>query len=68
MYDKYDVSMLFDEINSLSELSLLRNDSLFHDQYFLQTTDTAIRKNYAHNFANIVIENLEDKTYCVNLN
>ena len=41
---------------------------------YYQTTDTAklpytaIRKTYAHNFANIVIENLEDKTYCVNLN
>ena len=68
MYDKYDVSMPFEEINRLLELSLLHNDFLFNDQWFLQTSGTAMGKKYAPSFANIFKANLEDevprKTKC----
>ena len=59
MYDKYDVSMLFEEINRLLELSLLHNDFLFKDQWFLQTSGTAMGKKYAPSFANIFMTNLD---------
>ena len=42
MYDKYNVSIPFEEINRLFEL---RNDFLFNDQWFLQTSGTAMGKN-----------------------
>ena len=61
MYDKYDVSMPFEEINRLLELSLLHNDFLFNDQWFLQTSSTAMGKQYAPSFANIFMANLEDE-------
>ena len=44
MYDKYDVSMPFEEIHVLLELSLLHNDFVFNDQWFLQTSGTAMGK------------------------
>ena len=44
MYDKYDVSMQFEKINRLLELSLLHNDFVFNDQWFLQTFATAMDK------------------------
>ena len=44
MYDTYDVSMQFEEIDRLLELSLLHNDFLFDDQGFLQTSYTAMGK------------------------
>ena len=44
MYDRYDVSMPF-ETNRLLELSLLHNDFLFNDQWFLQIFGTAMGKN-----------------------
>ena len=47
MYDEYDVSMLFEELNRLLELSLLHNDLVFNDQWFLQTSGTARGKRYA---------------------
>ena len=46
MYDKYDVSMPFEEINRLLKLSLLHNDFLFNGQWFLQTSGTAMGKKY----------------------
>ena len=61
MYDKYDVSMPFEEINRLLELSLLHNDFLFNDQWFLQTSGTAMGIKYAPSFANIFMANLEDE-------
>ena len=45
MYDKYDISMQFDEINRLLKLSLLHNDFVFDDHCFLQIPDTAMGKN-----------------------
>ena len=35
MYDEYDVSMPFEEFNRLLELSLMYNEFLFNDQWFL---------------------------------
>ena len=64
MYDEYDVSMPFEEINRLLELSLLHNDFLFNDQWFLQTSGTAMGKKYAASFANICMANLEDEVLC----
>ena len=61
MYDRYDVSMPFGEINRLLELSLFHNDLLFNDQWFLQTSGTAMGKKYAPNFANIFMANLKDE-------
>ena len=60
MYDKYGVSMPFEEINRLLELSLLHNNFLFNDQWFLQTSGTAMGKKYTPSFANIFMANLED--------
>ena len=60
LYDKYDASMPFEEINRLLELSLFHNDFLFNDQWFLQTSGTAMGKKYAPSFANIFMANLED--------
>ena len=37
--------MQFEVINRLLELSLLHNDVLFTDQWFLQTSGTAMGKN-----------------------
>ena len=45
MYDNYDISMPFEEINRLLELSLLHNYFVFNDHWFLQTSDTAMGKN-----------------------
>ena len=59
MYDKYDASMPFEEINRLLELSLLHNDFVFNDQWFLQTSGSAMGKKYAHSCANIYMANLE---------
>ena len=50
MYDKYDVSLPFEEINRLLELSLLHNDFVFNDQWFLQTSDTAVGKKTCTQF------------------
>ena len=61
MVDKYDVSMLFQEINRLLELSLLHNDFVFDNRRFLQTSGTAMGKKYAHSFANIFMANLEEE-------
>ena len=61
MYDEYDVSMPFEEINRLLELSLLHNDFLFNDRWFLQTSGTAMGKKYAPSFANIFMANLGDE-------
>ena len=41
MYDKYDARMPFEEINRLLELSLLHNDFLFNEQWFLLTPSWA---------------------------
>ena len=65
MYDEYDVSMPFVEINRLLELSLLYNDFLFNDQWFLQTSGTAMGKNlFAPSFGNIFMANLENEVLC----
>ena len=61
MYDEYDVSMLFQTINRLLELSLLYNDFVFNNQWFLQTSGTAMGKKYAPSFANIFMANLEEE-------
>ena len=61
IYDKYDASMPFEEINRLLELSLLHNDFLFNDQWFLQTSGTTMGKKYAPSFANIFMANLQDE-------
>ena len=61
MYDKYEVSMPFDELNRLLEFSLLHNDFVFNDQWFLQTSGTTMAKQYAPSFANTVMSNLADE-------
>ena len=61
MSDKYDVRCYFENINRLLELILLQNDFLFNDQWFLQTSVTAMGKKYAPIFANIFMANLEDE-------
>ena len=53
--------MPFEEINRLLELSLLHNDFLFNDQWFLQNSGTAMGKKYAPSFANIFMAYLEDE-------
>ena len=58
MYDKYDISLPFEEINRLLELRLLHNYFLFNDQWF-QTSGTAMGKKYAPSFANIFMANLD---------
>ena len=45
MYDKYGVSMSFEKINRLFELSLLPNDFLLNYQWLLQTSGAATGKN-----------------------
>ena len=45
MYDRYDVTMPFEESNRLLELNLLHNDFVFDYQWFLQTSGTAMGKN-----------------------
>ena len=51
MYDKYYVSMSFEEIIRLLELSLLHNDFFFFDdQWFLQTSGTAMGKKIRTQF------------------
>ena len=64
MYAKYDVSIRFEEINRLLELSLLHNDFVFNDQWFLQISGTVMGKNCAPNFANILMANLKDEVLC----
>ena len=60
MYDIYDISMPFEEINRVLELSLSHNDFVFNDHWLLQTSDTAMGKKYASSLANIFMANLED--------
>ena len=60
MYDRYDVSILLGEINRLLELSLLHNDFVLDDLWFLQTSGNAMGKRYAPSFANIFMASLED--------
>ena len=58
------------EINKL-ELILLHNDFVFNDrkhnlehlvnQWFLQTSGTAMGKKYTHSFGNIFMVNVEDE-------
>ena len=53
--------MPVEESNRLLGLSLLHNDLLFNDQWFLQTSGSAMGKKYAPSFANILTANLEDE-------
>ena len=59
MYNGFDVSMPFEEIDMLLELSLLHNKFLFKDQLFPQTSGTAMDKEYAPCLAKIFMANLE---------
>ena len=61
MYDKYDVSMPFKEINRLLELNSLHNDFLFYHQWFVQTVGTAMANKICTLFCHIFMANLEDE-------
>ena len=59
IYRRSGISMPFDEIKRLLELSLNHNDFQFDNQWYVQVSGTAMGKRYAPNYANIFMANFE---------
>ena len=54
MYEIYDISMPFEEINRLLELNLSHNDFVFNDHWLLQISDTAMGKKICIQFGQYI--------------
>ena len=61
VYRKSELSMPFEEIKRLLEISLTHNDFEFNGQWYLQVSGTAMGKKYAPNYANIFMADFEQE-------
>ena len=59
IYRNSSTSIPYNEIRELLDISLTNNDFKFGEQWYLQTSGTAMGKKYAPNYANIYMANLE---------